>query len=265
MSDHDNGTIFNKNEEVNQNPDQTNDQDTADTAADQGGDNQKVGSGFEDLLSNITDPNGRPKYSSVEDALKALQHSQSHIQTLEADNGELRGKVEQALERMTEYEKRSKTMEEIIQEVKAGQHNESEKPSEAPSVDPEFIESTVEGILTKRQQAELAGRNVNTVIEAFKEKYGEEKAEEVFYSRAEELGVGRDFINNLAAQSPKAVFSLYGIESKPKQTDAFSKSSVNTDRMEPNKQQPSVKVKFGATTDDMTAAWRAAGQSLNNE
>lgn len=259
MSDQDdNGTIFNSD------PQQTKQEGQAPDAA-ESVDNQQGQNGFEDLLASITAPDGRQKYNSVEDALKSLQHSQSHISTLEQEMQELRSQFQQTQQKAEELETKSKTMEELVSEFKAGQQNSTEKPSNTQSVDPEFIENTVESLLTRRQQVEAANKNIGTVINAFKEKYGEEKAEEVFYSRAQELGLGREFVNSLAAQSPKAVFGLYGIEDSPKRTDNISSSSVNTEAVEPKTEQVSGKVKIGATTKDMTDAWRAIGRSLNNE
>lgn len=195
------------------------------------------------------------KYSSLEDALKAIPHAQKHISTLEQENKQYKESLEKA-----------KAMEELLEQMKTQQPKE-DKTNQQVGVDADDLlsklsgqlDSLVEQKLTLKQQQQVQQTNKQAVANAFKEAYGE-KAEEIYNSLAEEAGVDIATLNNLAANSPKALFKMAGIgSSQPKQSS--TKSSVSTEAFlanAGNKPKEIKQVMFGASSSDVLEAWRAS-------
>ncbi len=184
------------------------------------------------------------KYASVAEALKALEHAQTHISKIESENGELRTKVAGAT-----------SAEEVLRAVKELQ--EKGRTSGAEPVDAEalakLVNSTLEQQLTAREQAQLAKANAAAVTKALAEKYGD-KAEEVYKAKAAELGITVARLNQLASESPKAALAYFGTTSG---TPAKTQGGVNPLAMPPAPtERPSKSIMGGATTGDMIAEWR---------
>lgn len=183
------------------------------------------------------------KYASIEAALASIPHAQSHIATLEGEMGELR---EDLIKR--------KTAEEILAEI-------NKKPTEEqtiPQFDPSQLDALIENKMAAKEQQVVRQANVSTVVDKFAEVYGDKaKAEEVYINKAKELGLSIDYLNNLAATSPKAVFELYGIKSVGG-IPAKVHSDVNTEADPPvqPKSQPK-SVMGGVTNKEMVTAWKS--------
>jgi hypothetical protein len=191
------------------------------------------------LLKEIVNEQGVPKYSTVTDALKALQASQEHIRRIEQENASLR---ETAI--------KVKTTEELLATLKPKTEDVTTKPVE--------IESVVEKVLKQREQQSKEVENLNEVITTITQLFGEEKASQVFYDKAQEVGLSREEINKLAAKSPKLVIKLFTDKAQPKP----SPSNLPGIRPEALKDKPTVPVKSGmslGSTADLLASWRQAG------
>lgn len=187
------------------------------------------------------------KYATVEKALEALPHAQAHILRLEQEAAELRKKAEQAQDTGKMYE--------MVQELL--KQRETATPNAAP-LDEQALEALLDRKLTAREQEQVATRNAEHVREALKGKFGE-KAQEVFESRAKELGVGVGFLTDLAKKSPAAALKLMGVESAPASAPSPTKGTVNTAALSNQQQPPAApKVMGGATTQEILSAWRAA-------
>lgn len=188
------------------------------------------------------------KYATVEKALEALPHAQSHIATLESEAAQLRKQVEQGLDANKVYE--------TVQELLKAQR---ETPGSAP-LDEAAIANLLDRKLTERESQLVAANNLKSVQDAMREKYGDEdKANEVFKTRATELGVGVDFLKDLAKKSPKAAKEMLGLNTKAQGTPARLSSSVNTDALAHTKSTKAPPSVMGnATTGNMITAWRAA-------
>lgn len=150
------------------------------------------------LLKTILNEQGVPKYNSTEDALRALAASQEHIKRIEQDNAALR-----------EANIKARAQEELLAALKPKDEPAPAAPSN-PSQQPD-LSTAIDAILTRREQEQIKLRNQTAVASKIKEVYGQEKASEVFYTKAQSLGFSRDAINNLAAENPNAVFKLLDI------------------------------------------------------
>lgn len=158
----------------------------------------------EDLLAEIKNAEGVPKYTSVEDALKALQHSQEHIPKLEQELASLREEIDKRM-----------SAEAVLKELKTGL-----KPDEKPStaVEPEALMDMVDKRIEERTKAEQAAHNESIVQEALRKAFGE-KASETVTSRAKEMGLTSESLRNLSKESPQAVLSMFGLV-KPQEKGA---------------------------------------------
>lgn len=170
------------------------------------------------LLNEIKNDKGEPKYRSVSDALYALKHSQEYIPTLKRDLDEARA----AAERVKELERA----------VEALSRKDDDQAPAAPVLDESKIADIVSRTVSANEAAKTRQRNTEQVVSAVASTFGD-KAEQIFYNKAQEMGLSRQEMNDLAARSPQAVFKMLGIE-PAKQTDSAPlRTSVNTAGMEP--------------------------------
>lgn len=194
------------------------------------------------------------KYATVDEALKSVPHAQKHIQNL----------TEELQQARVELEKR-KTAEQLLEEIKSGI-----KPAEVPSastITPDTVAQLVEQTLNKQKQESLANQNVAQVTSTFSAKYGE-KAEEMYISLAKDSGLTVQQLNLLSKTSPAAVLKLAGLVGAKQQQVGRLDSSVNTDGGSSTPTDTSTltsRVKQGASTKDLTAAWRIAGQKIGKQ
>lgn len=201
------------------------------------------------LLGAIRNERGEQKYRTVQDALNALKHSQEYIPEL----SQKLTQQEQELKAAREAAAKVAELERVVQALTQDK-TQPDTPSQQGLTEDQVAE-LVTRTLSKRQQEELAKKNISSVAETVKQVFGE-KAEEVFYSKAQEMGMSKEQFNTLAATTPKAVLKLLGIEDQQK-VSSFSPTttSVNSAGFEPNKQtyigrntKPTL---VGATYDDL--------------
>lgn len=211
------------------------------------------------LLGEIRNEQGQPKYRTVEDALVALRHAQEFIPKIkneshekEAELAELRAKVQ----RMDELER---TVQQITQ-------SQAESQTRGVVPKPEDIEAIVSQTLSKRQAAEKHAANQKLVTQTLVNAFGAENAEATFYTKAAELDYTKEQINALAAENPKALFKLMGISEQGANKQplfAPTRSSVNTEAFSPNQQSAirrnDRKVELGESRDEI-AEYRTAGE-----
>ena len=178
------------------------------------------------LLGNIKNERGEPKYKSVQDALKALQHSQEYIPTLKQTKEELEAKLQQAIDKANKVDTLEQTILELTQKVGTVSNTSNNGLTE------EQIAELVNRTLSQAQQETVAKNNIATVANKAKEVFGD-KAEEVFYKKAEELGLTKAEFNALAAKTPQAVLKLIGADNE--QRSHSSSSGFNTSGFQPVK------------------------------
>jgi hypothetical protein len=155
---------------------------------------------------------------------------------------------------------KSKAAEEIVEMINQKPTESSATPQLTQDQLDALIEKKVTATLTAQEQAALATSNLTNVVDKFKEVYGDkDKAKEAYEQKAKDLGLSIDYVNNLAATSPKAVFELYGLkdtQSVPTKitSDVNSEAAINT-----NVVQDTPKSVMGQSTHkDDIAAWKAA-------
>lgn len=204
------------------------------------------------IVSSITNERGEPKYKTVQDALKALVHSQAYIP-------ELSLKVKQQEQELAEAKAAAAKVAELEATIQRFTQESGNQNQQVPSgLTEEQVAALVSNVIDKRTEAEKATANIQSVVATVKSVFGE-KAEEAFYSKASELGMSVQEMNVLAAKNPKAVMKLLGVEAKDVKQSAFSPttSSVNTAGFESKKEsfigRNTKLVNIGATSQELQA------------
>lgn len=197
-----------------------------DTNTASNGGNPSTNDQFADLLKGIKNERGEQKYASVQDAITALQHSQEYIPNLKTQLTER----EKEIENLRREANRIKDLEEAITQLTQKQNDASHTTS--PSFDPEKIAGLVEQTITAREAQKTQSQNIALVRDTIASQYGKD-AETVFYSKAAEVGLSREQVNQLAATTPKAVFTLLGITDKARPNVSVTSSSVNSSAYQP--------------------------------
>ena len=196
---------------------------------------------YSEYLNSVVNADGKPKYSTVEDALKALPHANQHISTLEEENRRLRDEVAKA-----------QAVEDLVAKL------QTETPTETPAAAPVSIDAIapqVQQVVEQLEAQRTAQQNQQAVAEQLSQVFGE-KAEEMYVEKAKELGVTPEVLNSLAGQSPKAVLSWFDFEGQtPPQK---SKPSVNPEVVANEPQQPVQKrsVMGASSTEAVVSEWQ---------
>lgn len=212
------------------------------------------------LLGSIKNEKGEQKYKTLEDAMKALQHSQNYIP-------ELTSKLSQQEQELKDARAEASRIAELERSVLAlTQPNNGNAATTAnSSVSEEAIAEIVTRTLTRAQQADIQKKNVSDVVSAMQSKFGAE-AEKVFYTKAQELGMTVQEFNAMAARTPKAVLELIGVKptAQPSQGQPGSstQSSVNSGAFAPAQQsfigRNKTPTLIGATSKDLMNESQAA-------
>lgn len=189
---------------------------------------QNPSSSFDTLLSEIRNDRGEPKYRSVEDGLNALRHSQDHIRNLTNEKSQLEAEVASLRQKVSEIDELRATVQ------KLAQRPETSDTQNKPQLDEETIANLVDTRLTLKQQEAAKQANQRLVAAKLTERFGE-KASESFYSKASQLGIASEDFEALAAKSPKAVLTMFGLDGDvaPKQTlKSPPQSQLNTEHFQ---------------------------------
>lgn len=192
------------------------------------------------------------KYASVEDALKSVPHAQKHISTIEAE-----------LATIKEELSKRRTAEELLEELRSAS-NTQPSTQVGSTITTEEIAQIVQRTIGQNEAQVRATNNVEKVKTAFLSSFGDTSAD-VYDKVARESGLSMSDLNKLAATSPNLVLKLAGITEKPTSSVSKPSSSINTEAFTSttnNNQTLSARVKQGASTKDLVAAWKIAGQKI---
>mgnify|MGYP003630743060 FL=1 len=226
-----------------------NDEPSTPAEASQSGNEQA--SAADQLLGAIVNSEGKQKYGTVEDALKATAAAQEHIRRLEEENTSFRQKVEE-----------STTLQAVLDAVKPREVSEPAPAVPTSSIGEDDVAQLLEGMLNKRETAATAKSNVSKVTSAFVEKHGVE-AEAKYYESAAALGFTNGEINELAARNPAAVFKMLGIDDKPAAVANPLRSSVGAGSLSDNKPQQPTFNPFQGGTSPSVEAFRKSKAATN--
>lgn len=157
------------------------------------------------MLQSIKNEKGEPKYKSLEDALKALQHSQAYIPAITEEKKKMEFELEQLRNQVSKVNELEDTVKKLMSNTSAP------ATTAAPTIDEGKIKELISNSINEVKTREEMDRNTKSVVAAVAQRFGD-KSEEVFYNKAAELGMTKAEINHLSATRPKAVLSLLGIQ-----------------------------------------------------
>lgn len=199
------------------------------------------------LLSEMKNDDGTPKYKTVAEALKAAVHAQTHIKTLEEEQRALKdqGKASEKLDELLEAVKNSKG---------------SGTGVTAPAIKPEEVLTIVKDYLDDTKAAEQRTTNIETVTNVFKNRYGKDASEKL-YSKAKDLGFDSKEINSMIANNPQAALKVLGEAKTPSQsTDPLSKANKFAVPVKGGETAKSLSVMGPTSTKQLNDAWAASKQ-----
>lgn len=178
---------------------------------------------FEDNQNQ--EPTPQENQSTPENPLeKRLADSQAYIARLESEAAEMREDLAKRAEVEALLEAARKNTQVAPPQVKNGT-----PPVETPAQpDAEELVERVKESLKQEQTLKAKEENLKTAVDHMVTVYGsEDKAKEVIQQKANELGVSVKFLQDAAAQSPKAFYELLGARGSPK-SEAAPRSEKNT-------------------------------------
>lgn len=206
---------------------------------------------YEDLLKGIKNEQGLPKYATLEDALKALQHSQAYIPEAKS---QLTQQQEEIAKLRQELEQRA-NLEEVVSRL-ATQNQPAPKVDQpaGSGLDESAVMKLVQQQLEMNQAQASAQQNQQQVETALRAKFGE-KAGEVVKQRASELGLTPQALGELSSKSPQAVLALFNTQgaSGPKPTTSSVSIHSTHQQGSPVLERPAKSLLTGASTKDQMA------------
>lgn len=235
------------------------------TDLDQGGENKgdvEV-SPEADLLKRIVTEDGRQKYASVEEALKALEHAQSFIPELQNENKTYKQELEEIKNKLGEFS----NVEEVVERFMSKREEEPTKKEEVAHVDDSSdIESKINEVLSRRDQENSFRSNVTQVTSTLKEHFGD-KASEMVAAKMADLGMDKVQIEQLAGTNPKAALALLLPNTSTQTTTTSAESSFNTARFAKPKEEEGIKrpdrsLLAGASSKDQAEFMRQIKESV---
>ena len=166
------------------------------------------------------------KYKTVEDLAKAYANADSHIEVLKSDLQQTREFIASKLDELASKQQAPAPVQNV---------EPSANPTPAPVVPPndsgEDLDARIAKALENKTLAERFQTNATLVQDVLVERLGSvEAATEAVIQKARELGVDGRYMKETAANSPKAFFSLMGIDPEQKPVSSStpaSRSDVN--------------------------------------
>lgn len=192
------------------------------------------------------------KYATVDDVHKAFPNAQKHISTLEEENRLIK----------EELAKR-KTAEELLNDIQNNIAPVRSGDPIPPKVDMPDISSLVKQEVERFKTQETYASNQKIVVEELTKVYGD-KAREKYAALANDLGVTKEALNQLALTSPTAFFKLAGITPQAPTKSGVLNSDVTLVNTAP-KDIPTSRVPLnGSAKDDALAIARAREHVMKN-
>lgn len=178
--------------------------------------NQTSGQIFTDTVGEFVGEG--KKFKSIEALAASYAASQEFIETLKAEKHEIQSKLE-----------KGETTKQVFEELTNTKGKETVE-TKTESLSPEDIRRLVAESLQETKAQETTTSNIAKVNNDLIGHFGSlEKATGYINSKATELGVSTDFLQDTAARSPKAFMNLVGFDATAKQSNnPIVTGSVNT-------------------------------------
>lgn len=163
---------------------------------------------FEDLVGE-----GK-KYKTQDDLAKTVGHQHNHIARIEKENAELR--------KLREQNDRTARLEEMLAQLLQSnkpsneeQPNREENKTQTPALTENEIEAKIESLLGKKTQEQVRTQNLRSVRDELVKVFGNSYTT-VVAEKAEELGLSKEDVDDLASRNPKLFFKTFDVTSQNK-------------------------------------------------
>ncbi len=163
------------------------------------------------LLDN--DVGSGKKYATMDDFVKGYVDSQSHIETIQTENKDLREQADSA-----------KGIQDVLDALDTSTLDESK----TKTVSPEEIAKLVDKSIQNHDTQSIAIANITEVNNALVVRFGD-KAKDVLSQKAAELGMSVEDMKYLSSQSPKAVLAYFPQEVVDNSSP--TRTAVNTEAL----------------------------------
>lgn len=155
------------------------------------------------------------KFKSPEELAKGKAISDAYITTMEREKDELR---QDYLKLKADYDSRAK-IEELMDQLSKPQTptNVSAQPLAdpvKPEYDPKQIESLVSQKLVEHEASKRQAENFTLVRNKLTERYGE-NYQPALTKQIQELGLTKEFVDDLARSHPQVLFKTLGLDQAP--------------------------------------------------
>jgi hypothetical protein len=155
--------------------------------------------------------------------------SDNHISNIESENARLRGELSKQV-----------TLQDLLTEVqrvtKSPEHSGAPPPPlEGTQLSPEeldkrmsaLLEAKLPSVATQVEKQNRAKQNVQSVVDTLEKVWGKDYTQKL-ESEMKRLELGPDFIKTLAAERPKALLKLVGVEEKSEGNPPVFSGTVST-------------------------------------
>jgi hypothetical protein len=212
---------------------------------------QAPASAYQDLLAGIKNDAGLPKYATVDEALKALAHSQAYIPEVK---NQLSQREQELAALRAELEQRQ-SIEDVVSRLAT--QNQPAAVVDQPlgsGLDESAVMKLVQQHLEQREAATAAQANQQQVEATLRAKFGD-RVGEVVQQRAAELGLTPKALGELSSRSPAAVLALFNASGAPapKPTTSSVHIPATQQQGQPPLERPAKSLLSGAKTQDQVA------------
>lgn len=171
------------------------------------------------------------KYKTPADLAKAMAEKDAFIEQLKNENAGMR-------EDLSQREETRKALEDL--KALRNKPKDDSEVNTTPALGQADVEKMLEEAIARRETEAQRKANLNEANELLLKAFGDQaKAKEAVEKRAAELNMSVNDIVTMAAKSPKAVVSIFGLQGRPEAKPlSESKSSVNTVNLGQNSGSP---------------------------
>lgn len=214
---------------------------------------QPAESMFASHLEAIQTTEGKPKYSSVPQALDGLKNAQEHIARLEAENAQMRAKTTEAA---------------TVEQLMAKLDEPREVPTAQPGVSIEDVTAVARQAFMESRQNEADVANIRSVEAEMAKRFGAEANTRVVQTAAD-LGMSSDELKALAIRSPKAFLANFPAPVAPGTPTPANMQALNTEALRTGRRSDAVKlpdnVMYGAKSHEITDLWKTIAADVSNQ
>lgn len=168
------------------------------------------------------------KFKTVDDLARGKAESDRFISKLQQELDELRKEVEKqdyASELLAKLQEKNKATD-TSTVINTGKENEKPNSSNLSESD---VKALVTNLLTEQEKKNTASQNITKASQELSKRWGE-KAGEVLKTKAQEIGMSVERLQEMAAESPTAFLKLVDATESAPSNPNLPKSKVNTEQ-----------------------------------